>query len=358
MIDFLIIGGGIAGCSLASKLAPHGSLTLLEAEDNFAHHASGRSAAAFEKNYGLASTVALTEASEDGHREFDVLTPRGLMLLARDGELDHFETDIAALGLDRLALEDAFDMVPILNQSTVIAAAHHAAMWDIDTDRLLQRFVAIAKANGASLQVKQTVRQIERSAKGWHVTTGDQTVDARTIVNAAGPWADKIAKLAGVTPIGLQPYRRSMGRIPAPGGHDVTHWPMIFGPGESWYAKPDAGALIVSPAEEDPMDPHDAFSDDLVIAEGFARYEGYVTEPVTRLLSSWAGLRTFAPDRQLVLGLEPSDPTFIWCAGQGGYGMQSCHGAAELVADHILGRPASLPANVVQAVSPSRFKRG
>lgn len=130
---------------------------------------------------------------------------------------------------------------------------------------------------------------------------------------------------------------------------------MIFGAGETWYCKPDAGALIVSPAEEHPMEPHDVFADDMVLAEGFARYEEHVTELVTRLLSSWAGLRTFSPDRTLVLGPEPTDPAFLWCAGQGGYGMQSSPAAGQLVADLVNGSAPVIDAKSVAALSPARF---
>jgi glycine/D-amino acid oxidase-like deaminating enzyme len=146
-----------------------------------------------------------------------------------------------------------------------------------------------------------------------------------------------------------------MARIPAPGGHDVSRWPMMFGPGEDWYAKPDAGALIVSPAEEDLMEPHDAWADDMVLAEGLARYEEVVTEPVTRLISSWAGLRTFSPDRVLVIGRDPREPSFFWLAGQGGYGFQTCPAASRLAADLIGGRTPELDADLVAALSPARF---
>ena len=146
-----------------------------------------------------------------------------------------------------------------------------------------------------------------------------------------------------------------MARIPAPGGHDVSKWPMMFGPGEDWYAKPDAGALIVSPAEEDLMEPHDAWADDMVLAEGLARYEEMVTEPVTRLLASWAGLRTFAPDRVLVIGPDVREPGFFWLAGQGGYGFQTSAAASQLAADLIGGRAPELSAELVAALSPGRF---
>lgn len=179
--------------------------------------------------------------------------------------------------------------------------------------------------------------------------------EGRVLVNAAGAWVDIIAELAGIAPLGFSPQRRSMARIPAPGGHDVSEWPMIFGPREDWYTKPDAGALIVFPGDEDPAVPHDAYADDMVLAEGLARYEANVTEPVTRLLRSWAGLRTFAPDRTLVLGPDAHDAGFIWCAGQGGYGVQSSPAASQLLADLISGAPSEVPANAVAALSPSRF---
>ena len=146
-----------------------------------------------------------------------------------------------------------------------------------------------------------------------------------------------------------------MARLAAPGGHDLRAWPMLFGPGESWYAKPDAGALLVSPADEDPSEPMDAWPDDLVLAEGLARYEEAVTEPVTRPISTWAGLRTMSPDRGLVLGFAPDHPSFFWCAGQGGYGFQTSPAAARFAADVILGRASELDAEIQALLTPARF---
>jgi glycine/D-amino acid oxidase-like deaminating enzyme len=147
-----------------------------------------------------------------------------------------------------------------------------------------------------------------------------------------------------------------MARLPAPGGHDLRGWPMILGAGETWYAKPDAGALLVSPADEDPMEPFDAWPDDLVLAEGLARYEAMVTEPVRRVEKSWAGLRTFSPDRSLVLGPEPGVDGFFWCAGQGGYGIQSSPAASACLAAHVTGAPQDLPPDIVAALLPARFR--
>ena len=355
MIDFIIIGGGIAGVSAAARLSELGSVTLLEGEDALAYHASGRSAALFEQNYGKPATVALNKASRDFHAAAEVLSPRGLLLIGRQDEADAFSADQQSMQLAEISVADATTKFPILNADLIVHAAFDPDAWDIDTDKLVQTFARMARKNGAAIATKSLVTGIKRLSTGWAVTTSAQTYEGRVVVNAAGAWVDVIAELAGIAPLGFTPLRRSMARIPAPGGHNVSGWPMVFGPGESWYAKPDAGALIVSPGEEDPVAPHDAYADDMVLAEGLARYEANVTEPVTRLLSSWAGLRTFAPDRSLVLGPDTTDPSFIWCAGQGGYGMQSSPAASQLLADLISGAPSDIPAQAIAALSPGRF---
>ncbi|WP_343116670.1 FAD-dependent oxidoreductase [Ostreiculturibacter nitratireducens] len=357
MDDFLIIGGGIAGVSAAARLSHLGRVTLLEAEDHLAHHASGRSAALFEPNYGLPPVVALSLASDDHHRRANggVLSPRGLMIVATQLLRDAFEHEAAVMNLARISPAEARAMVPILRADALEHAAYAEHAWDLDTDKLIQDFQREAKANGAKVLTGARVTAIRRTSAGWEADTATCTHSARIIVNAAGAWVDEVARMAGVAPLGFTPYRRSMARIPAPGGHDIRAWPMIFGAGETWYAKPDAGALIVSPAEEHLMDPHDAWADDMVLAEGLARYEEMVTEPVTRLLASWAGLRTFAPDRVLVIGQDPVEPAFFWLAGQGGYGFQTAPAASRLAADLIGGGAPELDATTVAALSPARF---
>lgn len=355
MIDFLIIGGGIAGISAAARLSELGSVTLLEGEDALAYHASGRSAALFEESYGKPATVALNAASLDFHQGADVLSPRGLLLIGTPDKAAAFATDQSHMGLDPITVQEAQSLIPILDAQKIDRAAYHADAWDIDTDKLVQTFAKMARANGGQIITKAPVTDIKKTSAGWTVTTPKDIYEAKILVNAAGAWVDQIAQMAGITPLGFTPLRRSMARIPAPGGHDVSGWPMLFGPGENWYAKPDAGALIVSPADEDPVDPHDAYADDMVLAEGLARYEEHVTEPVARLLSSWAGLRTFAPDRTLVLGADTNEPAFIWCAGQGGYGMQSAPGASQLLADLIGGQKSRLTDTTIADLSPARF---
>ena len=284
-----------------------------------------------------------------------VLSPRGMMVVAGKGQEDAFAPERDSFDLVEVSVAEAQGIVPILNPETIsrIAMADHA--WDIDTDLLIQNFVREARARGAIIRTRSPVTAIARDDGLWRVETRDGPVNARQIVNAAGAWADEIARMAGIRPIGFTPYRRSMARIPAPGGHDLSRWPMIFGIRESWYCKPDAGALIVSPAEEHPMEPHDAFVDDMVLAEGLARYEKNVTVPVTRLLASWAGLRTFAPDRVPVIGPDPAEPSFFWLAGQGGYGFQTAPAASQLAADLIAGHAPDLAAQDVAALNAGRF---
>jgi glycine/D-amino acid oxidase-like deaminating enzyme len=356
MTDFIIIGGGVAGTSAGAALSRLGTVTLLEAETALAYHASGRSAALFEESYGQPSSVALNKASHDYHLTHDLLTPRGLMAVGTADTVDAFHADQAQMNLTSLSPAQAKDIVPILNTDVVTHAAWHTSAWDLDTDRMIQTYVKTIRSNGGAVHTNAAATGILRTENGWTVKTAKGDFRGAILVNAAGPWVDQIAALAGITTIGFSAYRRSMGRIPAPAGHDLTTWPMIFGAGETWYCKPDAGALVVSPAEEHLMDPHDAYTDDMVLAEGFARYEAHMTEPVTRLLSSWAGLRTFSPDRTLVLGPDPADPSFIWCAGQGGYGMQSSPAAGQLIADLVNATPPCIDAGDVAALHPARFR--
>ena len=355
--DILIIGGGIAGLSATATLSPHASVTLLEAEDTLGYHASGRSAAMFLKDYGNDTVRALNYASVDHHETANggVLSPRGMMLIARRDQYDDFKAEHAAFGMQEIGMADAHAKIPILNPETCAHAAFRPDAHDLDADRLLQNYTADARRAGATILPNSRVSSIKRTAAGWEVISGNNTHIATILINAAGAWVDEIATLAGIKPLGFQPYRRSMARVPAPGGHDVSAWPFLDGVNESWYAKPDAGKWIVSPSDEDPVKAHDAWADDMVLAEGLARYEEMVIEPVTCLETSWAGLRTFAPDRALVIGRDTAEPSFFWLGGQGGYGFQTAPAASLLVADLLTDRPPVLDADIVKALSPARF---
>lgn len=356
MIDYLVIGGGIAGLAAGAGLAPLGQVTLIEAEDTLGHHTSGRSAALYEPSYGKPSVQALGRASYQGHVDAGVLSPRGVMIVGHAGQEAQFDHDIAHMGLIEISISEALEKLPILDPTVVTRAAYLDAVYDIDTDLLMQTYTKVIRANGGRIDTHRRVTAIERTGDHWKVTTAAETYSARNIVNAAGAWVDQIADMAGLPKIGFTPLRRSMARIPAPEDMDPKTWPMVFGVGETWYMKPDAGALIVSPAEEDPTEPHDAWADDMTLAEGLARFEENMTIEVTRMIANWAGLRTFAPDRTLVLGPDPLDTSFIWCAGQGGYGFISAPAVKDVLAAIIGGTPPPIDPDLIPALLPDRFR--
>ncbi|GIT92857.1 glycerol-3-phosphate dehydrogenase [Jannaschia pagri] len=351
--DFLVIGGGIAGTSAGAALSTLGQVVLWEAEPQLGYHASGRSAAMFEEGYGPPSVVALNRASRATHAAHGDLTPRGFLAIALPGEEAQFDRDLAALGLSEVSPDEARGLVPILSPD-VARAAHQPDACDLDTDAMLQRAIRVIRASGGRVETDHAVTSLTPIPGGWRALSGDRAVTARLVFNAAGAWADAVARLACVAPVGLRPLRRSVARIAAPDGHDVSPWPMVMGAGETWYAKPDAGALIVSPADQTASDPCDAFADDMDLAIGLDRYAQAVTVPPTRPLANWAGLRTFAPDGTFVLG--PSQQSgFWWVAGQGGYGFQTAPAASELLADMVAGRPPQIAPEAVAALDPGRF---
>lgn len=356
MRDFIIIGGGIAGLSAGGRLAQFASVTLLEAEDALGYHTSGRSAALYEPDYGMPATVAVAHASAAELIEFDVLSPRGILMICAPGDEALFEHDLDDLKLTEITLVQAKELFPLLDITSVTRAAYEERPKDIDADRLLTLHAKRLRAHGGEICLKSRVEAIERTAVGWRVTAGGRVHEAGRLVNAAGSWADQVAEKAGLPKIGLKPLKRSMAVIPAPGDMDLKSAPMVMAAGEQWYAKPQGGTLLVSPCDEEPVDPHDAWADDMVLAEGLARFEAHMEMEVTRVQGSWAGIRTKSPDGALILGPDPLDPAFVWVAGQGGQGMQSSSGAAMVLAQTVGGPVSGLSAQHLQALSPARFR--
>jgi D-arginine dehydrogenase len=361
--DCLIIGGGIAGIGLAAHLGRERSAVVLEMEDAPGRHATGRSAAIFIRNYGNATLRALNAASAavlgdgGGFAEDGFLSPRGELVVAKADEMARFAAYLeGADGLEEIPVEEARRLFPILSPDHV-AAAHEPGAADIDVDRLLQAYLRAARHAGARLVTSAPVSAIARSSGIWRVSAGGDTYGAPVLVNAAGAWADTVAGLAGLLPLGIRPFRRSAAILPAPEGADVSRWPAVVSASERWYAKPEAGKLLVSPADEDAVEPHDAWPDDMVLAEGLDRFEKATTVEVTRVERSWAGLRSFAPDRTPVAGFSAEADGFFWLAGQGGYGIQTSPALSRLAADLILGQAPALAPKVVAALDPGRFAR-
>jgi D-arginine dehydrogenase len=359
--DIIVIGGGIAGISAAAELAVDASVLVLEAEPRIGYHSTGRSAAIYIRNYGNATLRAINALAEpwfvapEGVSDYSLLSPRGELLLAAEDEMPAYEDYMdGTVGVERLTASEAVAMVPILRPELIAAALYEPGAQSIDVDRMLQGYARLLKARGGRIVTDARVSALSRDGV-WHVTAGGQTYTAPVVVNAAGAWADQLADMGGVTRLGLQPLRRSAAMIPSPEGYDVHAWPLFGTVTETWYAKPDARQLMVSPADQDPVEPMDAWPDDMVLAEGLHRYSEAVTVPVTRVTHSWAGLRTFAPDRSPVVGFAPEADGFFWLAGQGGYGVQTAPALSRLCAAMITGQDAPLSDSVVAAVTPTRF---
>lgn len=359
--DILVIGGGIAGISAGARLASDASVTVLEAEPVIGHHSSGRSAAIFIRNYGNATLRALNAASApflaepDGVCDSSLLSPRGELLLATEDDLSKFNDYLSGSdGLERVSPAQALELVPILREEAIAAAAIEWDAQDIDVDRMLQGFARKVRGHGGKIVTGAAVSSISRDNGLWSVVTPAGEFAAPVVINAAGGWADAVAKLAGVRALGLSALRRSAVLIPAPDGQVIDRWPLFANAGDQWYAKPEAGKLMISPADEDPVEPHDVWADDMVVAEGLHRFEQAVTIPVARVEHSWAGMRTFAPDRTPVVGFAPESEGFFWLAGQGGYGMQTAPALSQLAADLCLGRLSPLDKIVIEALSPGR----
>ncbi|MDA0223023.1 MAG: FAD-dependent oxidoreductase [Rhodobacterales bacterium] len=360
--DIIIIGGGMAGVSAAAKLSPHASVTVLEREPSLGYHSTGRSAAIFIRNYGNATLRALNVIAEPefiepiGISDRTLLSPRGQLLFGDDSEIDKLQSYAdGSDGLVWLSQAETLEMVPILRIERVASSIYEHSAQEIDVDRMLQGYARLARANGAQIELAQGVESVGFTEGIWTLRTAKDTFQAPVVINAAGAWADNLAVIAGLGRMNLSPLRRSAVMIPSPTGYDTGQWPVFADIAETFYAKPGAGRIMISPADEDPVEPHDAWAEDMVLAEGIDRYERAVTVPVTRVERNWAGLRTFAPDRTPVVGFDRRAQGFFWLAGQGGYGIQTAPALSQITADLVLGRAGSIKADILAAIAPDRF---
>lgn len=371
--DFVIIGAGIAGASMGWELAGQRRVLLLERESQPGYHTTGRSAALYSATYGTANIRALTRASRAFYDapppEFGtspILTPRGVVYLAGPDQLELLNAayaDAQALDPDvrSLTREQMLALVPCLSPEAVAAGMSEPGAADIDVHALHQGYLRGLRQRGGAIRCNAEVTGLQRLDDGWRVTlAGGEAITAGAVVNAAGAWADVVAALAGVPPIGLEPRRRTAFTFPVPAGMDASGWPAVIGIDESYYFKPDAGQLLGSPANADPVAPHDVVPEELDVALGIHRIEQVTSFQIRRPSHSWAGLRSFVADGDLVLGWDNHVPRFFWLAAQGGYGIQSAAGAALLARQLALDEPLS--ASLVEegvtrdALSPARLR--
>ena len=290
-VDIAIVGAGIAGAGLAADVARNYSVALIEQEDRPGYHSTGRSAAIFIQNYGNEAIRALSKASaplfENADRDLfptPLLSPRGMLnIVDADGLSDHAALLASSEGLHEVDVAEALRLFPLLRAEGIAAASYEEDARDIDVAALHQGWLKAAKAAGATILTNAAITRGDHRDGQWTIETRGARIIAGTVVNAAGAWADKVAQSCGVEPVGLTPMRRSIAVLPTPEGFDSRHWPLVGDAAETWYCKPDGGRLLVSPAEETPVDPHDAFVDDMVLAEGLDRFERAMKFPVTHV---------------------------------------------------------------------------
>ena len=361
--DIIVIGGGIAGFSIAAKLAVDASVILLEAETQPGYHATGRSAAYFAPAYGNQSVRQLTAAGDafyrhppNGFSEARLLRPRPAVFVATTAQ----QESVQAMKSENAALETIDEahlrnLVPILRPGGITTGLLDVTGGDLDVDAILQGFIRQFRNRQGNVVTSHRVRQIDYQ-DGWVI---DAEYAAPIVVNAAGAWADNIAELAGLAGLGLVPKRRTAVLVDPPVEHDITDWPLVIDIDEEFYFKPDAGKLLISPADETPSDACDAAPDEIDIAIAIDRVQAIANLDVRRIGHRWAGLRTFAPDKSFVAGFDPRAAGFFWLAGQGGYGVQSAPGLSELAWHLITGSELSGPyaqtLGCISQIDPARL---
>jgi len=366
--DILVIGGGIAGLSAAAEISKDARVTVLEAEEQIGYHSSGRSATMVHYALGDRLVRALTLASRpffesppDGFTDVPLGRTMPVLVHAREDErkaLDALEAEISVFAdLERLDAKEVHDLCPLLKDDAVHGIADRDGI-RLDPHALLQGNLRRVRTNGGELHTEARIVSIEPQSGAWSVTTekGD-TYSAPVLVNAAGSWADRIAGLAGVEPIGLQPLRRTIITFDAPPGTDLDRLPFAKTIRDELYFAPESGRLFASPMDEVPSEPSDAQPDEYEVALAAYRMEERTTAEVRQIHSKWAGLRTFTPDRHPAAGFASETEGFFWLAGQGGFGLQTSPAMARIAASLILRTDWPLPDVSAEDLSPGRFAR-
>jgi D-arginine dehydrogenase len=365
--DVVIVGGGIAGASAAAFLAPSRRVAILERESHPGYHSTGRSAALFSETYGNTTVRALSRASRSflfnppaGFAAHPLVTPRGSLYVARADqllELESFEThDVKGLAR-RVSGQRAKELCPLLRDGYAAAAVFEPDSSDVDVHALHQGFLRAARAHDAQVFTDAEAASLEFVKGRWDVHTPIGDFRAPVVVNAAGAWADPVAASAGAAPVGIVPYRRTAMVIDPPPGYATAAMPLTIDAEETFYLKPDAGMLLLSPADETPSPPCDAQPMEIDVAIAVDRIASATILDIKHIRRKWAGLRCFAPDRSPVVGFDPEAHGFFWLAGQGGYGIQTAPALGQLAAAMI--RREALSGELARFdcanVSPSRF---
>ena len=366
-VDVLVIGGGIAGVSAGYYLAGAGhEAMLVETESRLAYHTTGRSAAVLYESYGVRAVQTLTAASRgffddppDGLVDTPLLRPRAIVLLARPDQMDRLKTEAShGVGLEAITPEEVKALVPVMRTELLAGGLIEPQAADLDVAALHQGFVRGMRRAGAIIRPAFPVETLARSGGRWRARAGEVSIIAEVVVNAAGAWADVVAEMAGVRPVGVVPMRRTAFMVP--GRPEWSGWPAVVDIDQEWYFKPDGEQLLCSPAEEKPSPPCDARPREVDIALAIDRINQATTLGIRTVRSSWTGLRSFVADRSMVIGFDQDAEGFFWLAGQGGTGIQTAPGAGRLAASLITeGRPPPDQVDLgvaLEAFSPARLR--
>ncbi|MEZ5174976.1 MAG: FAD-binding oxidoreductase [Acidimicrobiia bacterium] len=362
--DVIVVGGGIAGVSAAAELSARASVVVVEAEPTLNYHASGRSAAMYSECRGSEAIRLLTQRSREFFVDEGVTSPRSVLYVAPYDEPDTIGSMLAEFGtlVPSLREVDRDEIVTIcdaVRPETVSTGMLEPNAMELDVDLIASAFRRTARRNGAEMLLEQRVTRIDRDGEMWRVGTGADTHRAPVIVNAAGAWGDQVAGLAGIPPLGLAPLLRSVFLFDP--RRDAGHWPLLVDTGERWYLKPEGPNVLGSAASETPSPPVDARPDELDIALGIERIGKTTDLSIRSVRSSWAGLRTFTPDRTPAVGFDPQVEGFFWLVGQGGSGIKTAPSLATYTASWILDGcpPAWDEADRLNGlVDPARFVDG
>ncbi|WGF87318.1 NAD(P)/FAD-dependent oxidoreductase [Marinivivus vitaminiproducens] len=365
----VVIGAGIAGASAAFTLAERADVVLLEREGQAGYHTTGRSAATYVETYGDPVIRGLTRASHGflsapppGFADVPLVRPLGEVNIGRPDQVDRLDQVFAANhaytdGLQRLDGEETRKLVPYLAPDYVAGSVYEPNAQAIEVDALHQGYLRGLRLLGGRLVTNAGLTAIERRDGQWHLALGGEAIRADMVIDAAGAWADEVAAMAGLQPVGLMPKRRTACIVDVPGGGDSAGLPMVNDIDDRFYAKPEGGRLMLSPADETPVAPQDVQPEDLDVAVAVDRFEQATGRPVERVGRRWAGLRTFAFDRVPVVGPDPDVESFGWLAGQGGIGIMTAPAMARLIAGLMLDGevPADLPVSAA-AIAPLRCR--
>ncbi len=352
--DCLVIGAGIAGASVAAELATSMSVALLERESQPGYHTTGRSAALYTIAYGPPVVRALTRASgaffnapDSAYLTGPLLHKRGVAFVGRADQAEALQglADELRGAVNRLSAPQLQQMVPLLREGYAASGLFDPSASDIDVNGLHQHYLRSFRAAGGILLTNAELRGLERG-DAWMAETSKGTMTAPIVVNAAGAWADDVAAMAGIEWRGLVPKRRTAMIVSPPTGMVPDAWPMVVDADEHFYLKPDAGKLLISPADADPSPPCDVQPDEMQVAICVDRIETAFDLPIRRIENKWAGLRNFLPNGCPLAAYEPGAPGFFWLAGQGGYGIQTAPALARSAAALIRG--VTLPGDILE----------